>query len=701
MADNLIIMESPTKAGTVKKILGKNYDVDASGGHIRDLPKSTLGIDIENNFEPKYITIRGKADVVNNLKKKAKSAKKVYLATDPDREGEAIAWHLAFLLGIEPDSLCRVTFNEITDKTVKAGMKSPRPIAMDVVDAQQARRVLDRIVGYQISPLLWKNVHKGLSAGRVQSVATKIICDREEEIEKFVPKEYWNMIVNLSKENKKEIFLAKFYGAKGGKKIEILNKEESDKILKAVKDAQYIVDDIKNTKKSRNPMPPFITSTLQQEAARKLGFQTKKTMQIAQQLYEGVNIKDKGLTGLVTYIRTDSVRLSEDAVTEIRQYIESKYGKEYLPDKSRVYKNRTSAQNAHEAIRPSYPDLSPDVMKSSLSNDQYKLYKLIWDRFTSSQMANAQIDMMAVDISANEYIFRATGSKVDFAGYMKVYLEGRDEADESDENINIPALEIGERLIKHDIDSKQMFTQPPARFTEASLVKTLEENGIGRPSTYAPTISTIIQRGYIERDKKALLPTELGKIVNDLMKNNFKDIVDEKFTAIMETELDNVEEGKDNWKKILDNFYSGFSETMKIAEENIGKVVFEEVVSDVACDKCGKMMVVKKGRFGKFLACPGFPDCRNIKNIVEETGVDCPKCGKPLIVRKTKKMKPYIACSGYPDCKFLNWDMPVKDSKCDVCGCFMVKHYFKGGKSITKCGDPDCTTNVNSKDEKS
>lgn len=697
MADNLVIVESPTKAGTIAKFLGKNYTVEASVGHIRDLPKSTLGIDIENGFEPKYMTIRGKADVVNTLKKKAKAAKKVYLATDPDREGEAISWHLAHLLNLDPSTTCRVTFNEITEKTVKSAIKNPQTINMDVVNAQQARRVLDRIVGYKISPLLWKNVRKGLSAGRVQSVATRIICDREEEIEQFVPKEYWNMTVKLSKLNKKEAFLAKFYGTAAGKKMEILTEEQSNSILQSLENQQYTVKDVRNSKKSRSPMPPFTTSTLQQEASRKLGFQTRKTMQVAQQLYEGVDIKGKGTTGLVTYIRTDSVRLSEEAVSEIRDLIQEKYGTEYLPEKERVYKNRSAAQNAHEAIRPSYPILTPAEIKASLTNDQYKLYKLIWDRFTSSQMTNAQIDVLTVDITAGDYQFRATGSKVDFPGFMKVYMEGKDEKeDEKDEeeNTNIPHLEAGEQLQKQDLQSKQMFTQPPSRYTEASLVKTLEEKGIGRPSTYAPTISTIVQRGYIEREKKTLLPTELGKIVNELMKNNFEDIVDIQFTATMESDLDDVEEGKENWKNVLARFYAEFSETIKTAEENIGKVVIQEEVSDVACEKCGRMMVVKNGTYGKFLACPGFPECRNTKNIVEEAGVECPKCGKPVIIRKTKKMKPYLACSGYPDCKYVNWDMPVKDEKCEVCGAFKVKHYFKGGKSIHKCGDPECVTNA-------
>ena len=696
MAEYLVIVESPTKAGTIERFLGKKYKVEASGGHLRDLPKSTFGIDTENNYEPKYMTIRGKADVVNGLKKKAKGVKKIYLATDPDREGEAISWHLAHLLGVDTDSICRISIHEITEKAVKEAIKNPVKINMNVVDAQQARRVLDRIVGYKISPLLWKNIRKGLSAGRVQSVTTRIICDREEEINKFVSKEYWNMSVKLSKKGKEETFMARFHGMADGKKMEILNEEQSNSILNEVRNAKYSVRDIKKSKKTRNTMPPFTTSTLQQEASRKLNFQTKKTMQIAQQLYEGVNIKDKGMTGLVTYIRTDSVRLSDDAVEEIRSYIEGKYGKEYLPDKPKVYKNKTAAQNAHEAIRPSYPELTPEVIKSSLTLDQYKLYKLIWDRFIACQMANAIIDAMTVDIKADGYIFKASGSKVDFPGFMKVYMEGKDELannSEEEDNINIPSLEIGEALDKKDLESKQMFTQPPARYTEATLVKTLEELGIGRPSTIAPTISTIIQRGYVERDKKSLCPTELGKIVNDLMHNNFENIIDIKFTANMETQLDEIEEGSAHWKNVIDKFFKDFDESVKEAEEKIGKIVIEDEVSDVVCDKCGKMMVYKNGRFGRFLACPGFPECRNIKSIIEEAGVDCPKCNKPLIKRKTKKMKPYIACSGYPDCDYVNWDMPVKEDKCQVCGCFMVRHYFSGGKNFNKCGDPKCESN--------
>ena len=702
MADNLIIVESPTKAGTIEKFLGKNYKVESSAGHIRDLPKSTFGVDIENEFEPKYITIRGKSDVVNKLKKQAKIAKKVFLATDPDREGEAISWHLAHLLGLDPNSVCRVTFNEITEKTVKASIKDPKTINMNVVDAQQARRILDRIVGYKISPLLWKNVRKGLSAGRVQSVATRIICDKEEEIEKFVPKEYWNIAIKLKKQNKDDIFTAKFFGSKDGKKIEVSNKKQSDDILNAIKNAEYIVENIKNTQKSRTPMPPFTTSTLQQEASRKFGFQIRKTMQIAQQLYEGINIKDKGMTGLITYMRTDSVRLSDTSVDEIRELIKNKYGNNFLPESRKVYKNKSSAQDAHEAIRPSYPNLTPDEVKAGLTTDQYKLYKLIWERFTASQMTNAVIDVLTVDISAEEYLFKATGSKVEFPGFMKVYMESKDESNteednENSESIKIPSLETGEKLIKKDIDSKQMFTQPPARYTEASLVKILEEKGIGRPSTYAPTITTIIQRGYIIREKKLLFPTELGKTINNLMKDNFKDIVDIKFTATMETDLDNIEEGKEKWRKVIGEFYNEFSKTMEVAEENIGKIVIEDEVSDIPCDKCGKMMVVKNGRFGKFLACPGFPECRNIKSIIEEAGVDCPKCGKNLIVRKTKRMKKYLACSGYPDCDYVNWDMPVKDSKCEKCGTFKVKHFMKSGQSFDKCGNPDCVTNAEEK----
>ncbi len=695
MADNLVILESPSKAKTVARFLGKNYKVEASVGHVRDLPKSTLGIDIENGFEPKYMTIRGKSDVVNTLKKEAKAAKKVYLATDPDREGEAISWHLAYLLGIDPKSVCRVTFPEITEKTVKAAMKNPQPINMDIVDAQQARRVLDRIVGYKISPLLWKNVRKGLSAGRVQSVATRIICDREEEIQAFEPKEYWNLTVLLSKLQGKGSFTAKFHGTADGKKMEISNEACANQVLNAVKNADFVVKEVKMLQKAKNPMPPFTTSTLQQEASRKLNFQTKKTMQIAQQLYEGVEIKGKA-TGLVTYIRTDSVRLSEEATAEIRGWIGNTYGDAFLPASVRKYTNKNAAQDAHEAIRPAYPTMLPEEIKSYLTNDQYRLYKLIWERFTASQMSNAVFDVVTVDVTADAYLFHASGSKVHFPGYMKVYLEGKDEKEEKDEgeNTNIPALEAGEFLKAENLNSKQMFTQPPARYTEATLVKALEEKGIGRPSTYAPTISTIIARGYIEREKKILYPTELGKVVNELMKKHFEEIVDVKFTANMELDLDHVEEGTAAWKDVISQFYERFATTLQKAEDTIGKVVIQDEVSDVPCEKCGRMMVIKNGTYGKFLACPGFPECRNTKNIVEEAGVNCPVCQKPLIVRKTKKMKPYLACSGYPDCNYVSWDMPVKGATCETCGSFKVRHFFKGGKSYSKCANPNCPTNI-------
>lgn len=695
MADNLVILESPSKAKTVARFLGKNYKVEASVGHVRDLPKSTLGIDIENGFEPKYMTIRGKSDVVNTLKKEAKAAKKVYLATDPDREGEAISWHLAYLLGIDPKSVCRVTFPEITEKTVKAAMKNPQPINMDIVDAQQARRVLDRIVGYKISPLLWKNVRKGLSAGRVQSVATRIICDREEEIQAFEPKEYWNLTVLLSKLQGKGSFTAKFHGTADGKKMEISNEACANQVLNAVKNADFVVKEVKMLQKAKNPMPPFTTSTLQQEASRKLNFQTKKTMQIAQQLYEGVEIKGKA-TGLVTYIRTDSVRLSEEATAEIRGWIGNTYGDAFLPASVRKYTNKNAAQDAHEAIRPAYPTMLPEEIKSYLTNDQYRLYKLIWERFTASQMSNAVFDVVTVDVTADAYLFHASGSKVHFPGYMKVYLEGKDEKEEKDEgeNTNIPALEAGEFLEAENLNSKQMFTQPPARYTEATLVKALEEKGIGRPSTYAPTISTIIARGYIEREKKILYPTELGKVVNELMKKHFEEIVDVKFTANMELDLDHVEEGTAAWKDVISQFYERFATTLQKAEDTIGKVVIQDEVSDVPCEKCGRMMVIKNGTYGKFLACPGFPECRNTKNIVEEAGVNCPVCQKPLIVRKTKKMKPYLACSGYPDCNYVSWDMPVKGATCETCGSFKVRHFFKGGKSYSKCANPNCPTNI-------
>lgn len=676
----LVIVESPSKATTIKKYLGSGYSVVASMGHIIDLPKSQLGIDVEGNFEPKYITIRGKGDLVKSLKREAKTASKVYLATDPDREGEAISWHLANLLDIDKTEKCRVTFNEITKKAVAAGIKEPREIDESLVDAQQARRVLDRIVGYKISPLLWKKVRKGLSAGRVQSVATKLICDREKEINDFESKEYWTIDASLIAGKKK--FPASFYG-KNGKKIEISDGEKAAKILSEVEGSEFKVTNIKKAQKKKTSAPPFITSTLQQEAGRKLSFTSQRTMQAAQQLYEGVNIKGKGQIGLITYMRTDSLRVSEDAVAEARAYIEATYGSEYIPAKPKVYKTKKSAQDAHEAIRPSYPDLTPDSIKDSLTPDQYKIYKIIWDRFTASQMTDAVYDTVSAELEANGYTFRASGSTVKFAGFSLLYTESKDEGEKKEGKL--PELSVGDTPKCDKIEKEQHFTQPPARYTEASLIKTLEEKGIGRPSTYAPIITTIIARGYVVRSKKTLSPTELGMIVNDLMCENFEKIVDVGFTASMEEDLDKVEEGNLDWHELISEFYTPFEATLKEAEEKIGNIEIKDEVSDVECEKCGRLMVYKHGRFGKFLACPGFPECRNTKAIVKGTGVACPKCGKEIIEKKSKRGKLFYGCTSYPECDFTSWDKPT-DEKCPTCGGIMFEKAGRGKRKYC----PEC-----------
>ena len=611
MADKLIIVESPAKAGTIKKFLGGNTKVVASMGHIRDLPKSKLGVDIENDFEPEYINIRGKGDLIKSLKADAKKAKQVYLATDPDREGEAIAWHLANILGIDPNSKCRVTFNEITKNAVKEAIKNPRTVDKNLIDAQQARRVLDRIVGYKISPILWAKVRRGLSAGRVQSVAVKLIVDREEEIEKFIPEEYWNMYVNLKKN--KDVFKAKLV-SKNDKKIDIHTKEETDQILKDIDNAKFIVKEIKKAERKRNPAPPFTTSTMQQEASRKLGFTLKKTMSIAQGLYEGVNIDGRGTIGLITYMRTDSTRISDVARAAAKEQIVSTYGKEYY--ENRYYKTKAEAQDAHEAIRPTYIDLTPESIKANLTKDQFKLYNLIYNRFLASQMTSAIFDTITVKIDANNYNFKANGQSLKFKGFMALYVESKD-TEEKEEDNKIPELNENETLEKVDIENVQSFTQPPARFTEASLVKTLEEKGIGRPSTYSPTITTILERRYIEKEQKQLVPTELGKVVNKLLVESFTDILSEEFTANMETEFDQIAIGKQAWKNVIREFYGPFEEELNKANKELEHVELVEEVSDVPCDICGRMMVIKYGRFGKFLACPGYPECKNTKPFVQ------------------------------------------------------------------------------------
>ena len=660
MTDKLIIVESPAKANTIKKFIGGSTKVVASMGHIRDLPKSKLGVNIENNFEPEYINIRGKGDLIKSLKKDAKAAKKVYLATDPDREGEAIAWHLAHILDIEESKIIRVTFNEITKSAVQKAIKEPRKIDVNLVDAQQARRVLDRIVGYKISPVLWKKVRRGLSAGRVQSVAVKLIVDREEEIENFIPEEYWNIYAELLDERSKKIFEAKFYG-QNGKKQEIHSQEEVDEILKNIKNKKYIVNEIKKGEKKRSPAPPFTTSTMQQEASRKLGFTLKKTMSVAQGLYEGIHISEKGTVGLITYMRTDSTRISEEARAAAKAYILKAYGEKYY--ENRYYRTNKEAQDAHEGIRPTYADLEPDRIKDSLTKDQYKLYKLIYNRFMASQMANAIYDTMAVDIEVNGYNFKANGQNLKFKGFMTLYVEGTDSKEVEEEKM-LPELTQGQEVKEKSINPKQSFTEPPARYTEASLVKALEEKGIGRPSTYSPTITTIIERRYIEKEQKQLIPTELGKVVNKLLVENFEDIMDIEFTANIENKFDNIAEGKTDWKEIIKEFYDPFAIVLEKVEKELEHVKIEDEVSDVPCDKCGRMMVYKYGKYGKFLACPGFPECRNVKSIIETIDVPCPKCGSTVEVRKSKKKRKFYICEKNPEsCDYISWDKPKKEEK--------------------------------------
>ena len=681
----LLIVESPSKADTIKKYVGKDYKVMASVGHIIDLPKSQLGVDVEHDFEPKYITIRGKGELLTQLKKEAKSSDKVYLATDPDREGEAISWHLAKALKIDTDSDCRVTFNEITKNAVKAAIKEPRSIDMDLVNAQQARRVLDRIVGYKISPILWEKVKKGLSAGRVQSVATKMICDREEEIMNFVPREFWTVEAEFKKENEKKSFSAKYYGKDDKKEIEFVDSESALKIINEVKNKKITVEKIKKGEITKNPPPPFTTSTLQQDASRKINFRTSKTMQTAQGLYEGVNIGGKdGTIGLITYMRTDSLRIAKEAQQEAIEYITSAYGKEYLAP--RQYKSKKNAQDAHEAIRPTDVTITPEEIKSKLSPDQYKLYKLIWERFVASQMSGAVYSTTAAIIDAGGHKFRANGSSVKFKGYMAVYTEGTDEVKEKSKAL--PLISQGDILEAEKLDNKQHFTQPPARYTEASLVNELEENGIGRPSTYAPTISTILARGYIMRNKKQLVPTELGFVTTDIMKNHFSKIVDIEFTAGMESELDDVEEGKLNWVEVLRRFYPDFEKNLEQAQKDIEKIKVRDEESDVICDKCGRKMVYKLSKYGKFLACPGYPECKNTMTIREGTGVECPKCGGEILVKKSRKGKIYYACEHAPKCDFILWNRPYKDKKCPKCGSILME--TKGKNPKLMCTNEGC-----------
>jgi len=683
---NLVIVESPAKAKTIQKYLGKDYAVVASMGHVRDLPKSKISVDLENGFVPHYVEIESKADLIAQLKKEAEKADNVYLATDPDREGEAISWHLAQILDLPLDAVDRVTFNEITKSGIASGMANPRAIDQKLVDAQQARRILDRILGYKLSPFLWKKVRRGLSAGRVQSVAVRLIVDREEEVRAFKPEEYWTIDAKVQAKSSRKAFEIRL-ALKNGEKIVLSNEESAKAVLSDLEGAAYIVSGVKKSLRRRSPAPPFTTSTMQQEASRKLGFQARRTMKVAQELYEGVDVEELGTVGLITYMRTDSLRVSEEAQNVASEFIRTHYSKDYLPSSRRVYKSRSNAQDAHEAIRPTMPDFTPDQAKKSLTAEQYKLYKLIWERFIASQMANCLLDTVSVDIAAGDYTFKASGHVVRFDGFTVLYEESRDENDENAKAL--PAMTEGDVLKLGTIDANQHFTQPPARFTEAALIKALEENGIGRPSTYAPTITTILNRGYVERNGKNLIPTPLGEVVTKLLKDQFKHIVDVKFTAEMERNLDDVELGNADWVKTLDVYYSDFAETLKKAEKNMEgkrvKVPAEE--TDVVCDLCGRKMVIKTGRFGKFLACPGFPECRNTKKIVQETGGLCPICGGKVLAKKSQKGRGYYGCEHNPTCSFMTWEKPLPD-KCPKCGATMFKKAGRG--NIVHCLKEGC-----------
>ena len=683
MAKSLVIVESPAKAKTIEKFLGKShYTVKASVGHVRDLPKSQLGVDIENNFEPKYINIRGKGDVIKELKKEAKKAKKVYLATDPDREGEAISWHLSYILNIDEEEKCRIEFNEITKDAIKKAIKNPRNINLNLVDAQQARRVLDRLLGYQISPILWQKVRKGLSAGRVQSVTTKLICEREEEIKAFVPKEYWS--IELIASNKEENNLTlKFYG-KDNEKIELENEEQVKEILKTIENGNLVVTKIESRSRRKSAPKPYTTSVLQQDAANKLNFTTKKTMMVAQELYEGIDVKGEGTVGLISYIRTDSKRISEEAREKAKGYIIESIGENYYKDHAKDSKGKKEkkVQDAHEAIRPTSVDRTPDSIKDSLSKEQYKLYNLIWRRFVASQMEDSVFDVLNVECKIEDLIFKATGSKLKFDGYTKIY-----NFTEREDKI-LPSLDEGEILKIQEYNPQQHFTSPPPRYTEASLVKTLEELGIGRPSTYAPTITTILNREYVEKDGASLVPTELGIIVTKILDENFHKFMEVDFTADMESQLDQIEEGNAEWKNVVEEFYSPLAEAIRVAIEKIEKVNMDEETDEI-CELCGSNMVIKYGRFGKFMACKNYPECKNTKPIVSKIGVKCPKCKEgDIIMRKSKKKKVFYGCSNYPDCDFVAWNKPVEEP-CEVCGSYMYEKYSKSGTKIV-CSNKEC-----------
>lgn len=691
MSEYLVVVESPTKAITIKKYLGRKYRIAASMGHVIDLPKSQLGIDVEKDFTPKYITIRGKGDVLKDLKSAAKDAKKIFLAADPDREGEAICWHLSHALGIKEGTECRVEFNEITEKAIKEAFKKPRAIDMNRVDAQQARRILDRLVGYQISPLLWKKVKKGLSAGRVQSVALRLIVERENEIERFQPEEYWTIDALLRAADTP--FVARYTGKKGKKHVPA-NRKEVDGVLAGVAGQPFRVTAVTKKERRRNPAPPFTTSNLQQEASRKLGFTTRKTMMVAQQLYEGLQIGKEGVVGLITYIRTDATRVSETAQAEARDFIAGRFGNNYVPEKTPVFGTKKGAQEAHEAIRPTSVLREPEMLKAALSRDQYRLYKLIWERFIASQMKAAVYDTVSVDITAGDYRFRAGGSQIKFDGFMKLYIEGKDE-EETEDGAMLPELAEGMPLALTELRPEQHFTQPPPRFSEAMLVKTLEEKGIGRPSTYAPIIETLQTRGYVTREKKIFYATELGRVVLEQLLEFFPDILEVDFTAQMEEKLDKVAEGELKWVDVIREFYPSFAKSIKLADEHMEKVVIEPEVSDEDCPNCGRKLVYKMGRYGKFLACPGFPECRYAKPIIKKTDVPCPQCGKQIVERKSKKQRKFYGCSGYPECEFTLWDAPQKE-KCPQCGYLTVLK----GKTL-QCANKECAYVLQGEPEKS
>ncbi len=688
----LIIVESPAKAKTISKYLGKGYKVEASQGHVCDLPKSQLGIDTEHDFDLKYITIRGRGEILGKIKKEARNASQIYFATDPDREGEAISWHLYHILGVDENKPCRIEFHEVTKKAVQAAIKNPRKLDMERIDAQQARRALDRLVGYKISPLLWAKVKKGLSAGRVQSVATKMVVDRENEINAFIPEEYWDVFAECTvhtekKQKRTQGMIVRLY-TMNGEKVQITDEKQAEAVKAAIESEKFTVTDVKIKDRKKFPSPPFTTSSLQQEAGRKLNFTTARTMQIVQQLYEGVDIAGEGTQGLVTYIRTDSVRISDDALNSVRSFIPEKYGSEYLPEEPNLYRGRKNAQDAHEAIRPTDVLRTPEKIKSSLTKEQFQLYRLIYNRFVASQMAPAVYETMTAEISGKTVILRFYGEHKTFSGFTALYEESTDENVESNE-MTLPTLKNGDAIDILEVRADQHFTQPPSRYTEASLVRTLEENGIGRPSTYAPTITTIIARGYVSREKKRLYPTELGIMVTDMMEKYFNEIVDTEFTANMESKLDAVEEGQADWKQILRDFYPGFMKTLEVAEQEIEKVEVRDEVSDVPCDKCGAMMVYKMGRFGRFLACPNFPACRNTKPILNYIDAPCPKCGKRLLAKASKKNRRFYGCEGYPECDFVSWDKPVAE-KCPQCGSYMIEKHNAKGEKLHLCTNESC-----------